>query len=148
LTSAPAKPDTAVADLEMLADLYIQADSHLPALETIDRLLSLPAARGLTPARRAALQLKAARSRRLRGESQAALAQFREAQRELPAGERTLHARLLLEISSTEMNLGRVAESGASAESALAIADALGDLALSAYALDLLGTFAFREGDL
>src|SRR5947199_10766674 len=99
LTGAPAKPDSGVADLEMLADLYIQAESHLPALETIDRLLSLPAARGLTPARRSVLQLKAAGCRRARGEAQAALAQLREALRELPATEESLHARLLLEIA-------------------------------------------------
>jgi hypothetical protein len=57
LAGAPAEPVTLVADLEVLADLYIQADSYIPALETIDRLLSLPAARGRAPARRSVLQL-------------------------------------------------------------------------------------------
>ena len=47
LAGTPAKPVHALEDLEMLADLYLQADSHVPALETIDRLLSLPAARDL-----------------------------------------------------------------------------------------------------
>src|ERR1043166_9896262 len=68
LTGPPAEPETLVADLEVLADLYIQADSHVPALETIDRLLSLQAARGLAPARRSALQLKAASCRIARSE--------------------------------------------------------------------------------
>jgi len=147
LTEAPSPPD-AVADLEMLADLYIQADSHLPALETIDRLLSLPAARGLAPARRAALQLKAAGCRRTRGEAQAALVQLRDALRELPTGEDALHARLLLEIGATELQLGRIAEGGKSATAALEIGDRLGDLPTSAWALEQLGTFAYREGDL
>src|SRR5205823_12480969 len=131
LVGAPARPDAGVADLEMLADLYIQADSHLPALETIDRLLSLPAARGLTPARRTVLQLKAAGCRRARGEAQAALVQLRETLRELPAAETVLHARLLLEIAATELQLGRIAEGAKSAGTALEMGDHAGDLGIS-----------------
>ena len=56
LVRTPAEPAARIADLEMLADLYVQADSHMPALETIDRLLSLPAARDLSVARRASLE--------------------------------------------------------------------------------------------
>src|SRR5260221_7155217 len=148
LTGPPAEPETLVGDLEMLADLYIQADSHVPALETIDRLLSLSAARGLAPARRSVLQLKAASCRRARGEAQAGLAQLREAMRELPPGGESLKARFLLEVSTTELQLGRIAEAGRSAHAALEIGDRLGDLTLSALALQLLGYAAYREGDL
>ena len=148
LTGPPAGPETLVADLEMLADLYIQADSHVPALETIDRLLSLPAARGLAPARRSVLQLKAASCRRARGDAQAALAQLREAQRELAPAAHTLRARFLLEIAMTELQLGRIAEAGKSANAALELGDRLADLTLSALALELIGYFCYREGDL
>jgi len=148
LAGSPAEPETLVADLEVLADLYIQADSYVPALETIDRLLSLPAARGLAPARRSVLQLKAASCRRARGEAQAALAQLREALRELPQGEDPLRAQFLLELATTELQLGRIAEAGKNAESALVIGDRLGDLTITALSLQLLGYFAYREGDL
>ena len=148
LTGPPAEPETLVADLEVLADLYIQADSHVPALETIDRLLSLQAARGLAPARRSALQLKAASCRIARGDAQAALAQLREALRELPAESGALRARLLLESAKVELQLGRVSESGRSATEALQLADRLGDLPASALALESLGNAVYREGDL
>ena len=148
LTGPPAEPEALVGDLEILADLYIQADSHVPALETIDRLLSLPAARGLTPARRSVLQLKAASCRLARGEAQAALAQLREAMRELPPGVDALRAQFLLEIASSELELGRIAEAGRTANAALELGDRLGDLTISALALQLLGYFAYREGDL
>src|SRR4051812_47378164 len=68
----------AAEELEMLADLYLQADSHLPALETIERLLGLPEARALSPARRAALETKAISCRLAAGDTMAALAQCRE----------------------------------------------------------------------
>ena len=148
LAGSPAVHGPAVADLEMLADLYIQADSYVPALETIDRLLSLPAARGLNPARRAALQVKAAGCRLSRGEAQAGLAQLRETLRDVPAGSEALRALVLLECGKAEMLLGRVAASGRSAAEGLRIADRIGDLALSAKALEGLGTAAYREGDL
>ena len=58
--AAPPEPQVgSMADLEMLADLYVQADSHVPALETIRRLLDLPQARSLSPSRRGALEAKA-----------------------------------------------------------------------------------------
>jgi len=148
LVEAPAQPGPAVADLEMLADLYIQADSHIPALETIDRLLSLPAARGLNPARRSVLELKAAGCRLARGEAQAALAQLRETLRDLQPGSDALRARVLLQCALAEMLLGRVSASGRNAAEGLQIADRIGDLSLSAEALEALGNVAYREGDL
>ena len=68
----------ALADLEMLADLYMQADSHVPALETIEHLLSLPAARTLSHERRVALESKVISCRLARGDCQGALAHCRE----------------------------------------------------------------------
>ena len=67
-----------ISDLGMLADLYLQADSYVPALETIDRLLSLPEARTLTPSQRAVLESKAISCRLAQGNCQAALAHCRE----------------------------------------------------------------------
>jgi DNA-binding NtrC family response regulator/Tfp pilus assembly protein PilF len=141
--------DDALAELEMLADLYIQADSHLPALETIDRLLSLPAARTLSRARRAALESKAVSCRIAQGQCQAALAQCRELlQRESEIESPSLRARLHLQAAAALFQLGRLVESRESAQRGLEIADECGDLALSAQAINYQGRTLYREGDL
>ena len=70
--------DSTMAELEMLADLYMQADSYRPALETIDRLLSLTAARSLSPTRRAALESKAVECRLAQSDCHAAIARCLE----------------------------------------------------------------------
>ena len=54
VVAPPSGAHAAIAELEMLADLYLQADSYVPALETIQRLLELPDARALSATRRAA----------------------------------------------------------------------------------------------
>ena len=69
LASAPGSSGApAPADLELLADLYLQSDNYLPALETLDRLLSLPAARTLSRVSRAAIESKAVACRLARGD--------------------------------------------------------------------------------
>jgi len=136
------------AELEMLADLYMQSDSYLPALETIDRLLSLPASRRLTPERRLALEAKAVACRLARGEAQSAVAHARELLRETPTAADGLRAGLLLECAKGEFALGRIDEATTSASRALELADRLNDQPKSAAALTLLGVTAYRRGDL
>jgi len=146
----PAAPGRAsFAELEMLADLYMQADSYLPALETIERLLALPAERTLSATRRAALESKAIACRLARGECQDALAQCREVLR-LDAQIESLpvRARLYLQSAEALVRLARLSESREQAQRGLEFADASGDLSLSAQALNLLGRVAYREGDL
>jgi len=148
---SPARPVDAgpePAELELLADLYMQCDSYLPALETIDRLLSLPVSRRLAPERRLALEAKALSCRLARGEAQAAVAQARELFREAPAAADGLRATILLDCARGELQLGRIEESGASAGRALEIADRIGDQRKAAAALTLLGNVAYRKGDL
>jgi len=138
-----------LADLEMLADLYIQADHYLPALETIDRLLSLPAARTLSRSRRAVFESRAVACRLARGDSQAALAQCRELLAEEPALEsKALRARLHLLCARACIDLGRIDDARSSAERSLALADEAGELSLSANALTWLGVGAYRAGEL
>ncbi|MEO5989421.1 MAG: tetratricopeptide repeat protein, partial [Candidatus Eisenbacteria bacterium] len=150
LVAAPAlMADTAMAELEMLADLYIQADHHMPALETIDRLLSLPKARTLSRERRTGFEIKAVACRIERGDCQAALAQCRELLRdETGLNSLALRARLHLLAATAARSLGRIEDSRLSAERGLQLADEAGDLALSANALAILGIAALREGDL
>src|SRR5437867_7191860 len=70
--------EPALSDLEMLADLYLQADHYTPALETIERLLARPEARELSVSRRAGLESKCITCRLLQGDAQGALAHARE----------------------------------------------------------------------
>src|SRR5882672_829126 len=78
LATPPAIGNGSIAELEMLADLYLQGDSYVPALETIQRLLSLPQARSLSAAGRATLEAKAIGCRIAQGDCAAALAHARE----------------------------------------------------------------------
>ena len=138
-----------LAELEMLADLYFQADHYLPALETIDRLLSLPAARTLTRSRRAVFESRAVACRLARGDSQAALAQCRELLADEASLEpATLRVRLHLLCARAHVDLGRIEEARREAGRALELADELGDLSLSAQALSWLGIGAYRAGEL
>jgi DNA-binding NtrC family response regulator/tetratricopeptide (TPR) repeat protein len=146
---APQGHSTLLIELEMLADLYVQADSYLPALETIDRLLSLPAARTLSPARRAALESKAVACRIARGDCQTALAHCRELLRDEAAIDSpAVRARIHVQCSDALFMLARLPECRDHAERALVLADSVGDMALSAAALNQLGRHAYRAGDL
>src|SRR5207249_9692180 len=111
LAVLPASGESALADLERLADLYMEADSYLPALETIDRLLRHPEARTLSAARRAALESKAIACRLARGDGKGALAHCRdllaiESELELPV----LRARIRLQCAEALFRLGRTSE--------------------------------------
>ena len=139
---------SALGELEMLADLYMQADSYTPALETIDRLLSLPAARTLSPSRRAALETKAVECRLAQGDCQAALGHCRDLLgREAEIESPSLRGRIRLQTSDALFLLGRLEECIEQAERGLSLAEAAGDLTLCAGALVRLGRAAYRAGD-
>ncbi len=148
LVERPASPDALLEDLELLADLYLQADSYLPALETIDRLLSLPAARRLSPERRVALELKTIHCRIAKGEPGPAVAQAREALRGLPVELREARVRVTLALAKGLLQTGRVGESKDCARKALELSEAIGDLSLCAHSLSATLGAAYREGDL
>ena len=144
----PGGAPPAISELEMLADLYLQADSYVPALETIQRLLELPDARALSMTRRAALEAKMVACRLARGEGAAALAHCREIlARESDITSPAVRATLHLRCSEALTQLARYDQARDRAESSLALADEAGDLALSAAALFHLGTLAYRTGD-
>jgi len=139
----------AVAELEMLADLYLQADSYLPALEVIQRLLASPEVRALSPDRLAAFESKAIACRLAQGDAAAALAQCREVlEREDELGSPSIRARFHLQAASALCRLARYEDAQTSAERALSLADACGDLGLQAGALAECGRVAYRLGDL
>ena len=137
------------ADLELLADLYLQADSHTPALDIIQQLLALPEAAALSHTRRATLELKAVACRLAQGDALGALAQCRDllvSEGELDAGgvRSTLHVRCAEALE----RLGRLADAREHAARALRAADETGELPHSARSLHLLGVIAYRLGEL
>jgi DNA-binding NtrC family response regulator len=137
------------ADLELLADLYLQADSHTPALDVIRQLLALPEAASLSPTRRATLELKAVACRLAQGDALGALAQCRELlvhEDELEAG--GVRAALHLRCAEALQRLGRLADAREHGGRALRIADESSDLLQSARSLHLLGVLAYRLGEL
>ena len=137
------------ADLELLADLYLQADTYTPALETIQRLLTLPEACALSVSRRAALELKAVACRLAQGDALGALAQCRELlvrENEIEAG--AVRATLHLRCAEALQRLGRLADAREQGGRALRAADEAGDLLHSAKGLHLLGVVAYRLGEL
>ena len=112
----------------------VHAGGHyVPALETIDRLLSLPAARTLSPRRGVPpSSAEPCRAGWRTGERQAALGPLHancwrdEAEIESAA----LRARLHLHAARSALGLGRIAETAADAERALGAGRGCGDLAL------------------
>ena len=143
------KAGSAMVDLELLVDLYLEADSYVPALETIERLLSMTAARALPAERRLVLECKAVSCRIAQGNCQAALAHCREL---LPIADdvASVPARVQLHLLCAEalFRLGRLAECREQGQSALTLAEQGSDVSLMAAALNSLGRVAYREGDL
>jgi DNA-binding NtrC family response regulator/tetratricopeptide (TPR) repeat protein len=149
LAVAPVTGRSAVSELEMLADLYLQSDSYVPALATIDRLLALPEARALSLARRAALESKAVSCRLAQGAALEAYAQTRDLlQRSSDIDNPSIVGKLHVQCASALLQLGRFDECEASARRGLEIAEQSSDLPLAAEALIRLGRVAYRTGDL
>jgi len=141
--------EPAVSELEMLADLYLQADHYTPALETIERLLERPEARALSADRRAGLESKCITCKLLRGDAQGALAHAREMMlREASISSTPLRSRLHLQSGEALFALGRLEDAATAATRGLELADEAGDLSLSAWALSLSGRLAYRGGEL
>ncbi len=141
--------EPALTELEMLADLYLQADHYTPALEIIERLLARPEVRALPVDRRAGLCSKCITCRLLQGDPQNALAQAREIlAEESQIASVPLRCRLHLQSGDALFLLGRIDEGLETARQALDLADRAGELTLSATALNLLGKLTYRRGDL
>ena len=136
-------------ELELLADLYLQADNHTPALEVIQRLLALPEAATLSAERRASLELKGVACRLAQGDALGALAQCRELlATESQLGDNAVRATLHLRCAEALHRLGRLADAREHGGRALRAADQGGDLLHSAKSLHLLGVIAYRLGEL
>jgi DNA-binding NtrC family response regulator len=138
-----------VEALEMLLGLYLEADSYVPALETVERVLALPEVERLPFTRRAALESKRISCWLVRGDTLAVLARCRELLREEHAIE-SLAVRSLLHFQCGEalLVLGRLDEAQTRAENVLRLSEESGEISLAARSMNLLGRIAYRRGDL
>ncbi len=145
----PSDPGERIRSLEMLVELYLQADSYVPALETIEHLLLLPEVHTLSAQRRAAMESKRISCWLMRGETLAALAAARELLcREGEIESTALRGLLHYQCAEALFRLGRLDETQRRAKAALEMADAGGDVSAAARAVNLLGRVAYRLGDL
>ena len=138
-----------LADLEALADLYVQSDQYVPALETLDALLERPEAARLALPRRLALAIKQSTILRHQGRFSEAWARIGAAvEANDPTLPRDLAVGLDVEGAQILCHLGRYDEALDVARRAAALAEATGDRALVARAVGQVAFVSMRRGDM
>ncbi len=140
--------DSGLDDLESLAELYLRADSYVPALETLEKLLERPELRDRSDARRLAIELKAVECLRRQGRFGDAAERAERVQKD--AGADTLpeiRVRLSLERVDALTKLSRYEEAKSVARSVLHTVREIGDRELLAGALFRAGILWKRLGD-
>jgi DNA-binding NtrC family response regulator/tetratricopeptide (TPR) repeat protein len=138
-----------LADLEALADLYLQSDQYVPALETLESLLARPEAAFLAPARRLALTVKLSAILRHQGRFSEAWERVAPAVvHEDPALPRDVLVATAIEGAQVLCHLTRYDEALDVARRALASAEIAGDRALIARALGQVAFVQMRRGDM
>ncbi len=138
-----------MAELEALADLYLQSDQYVPALETLDALLARPEAARLAPARRIALTVKQTSILRHQGRFSEAWERIGPA---VEADDESLprDARIGRDLEGAQVlcHLSRYDEALDVARRAVARAEATGDRALLARASGQVAFVQMRRGDM
>ncbi len=142
-------PERTLQSLEDLAEIFLRADSYLPALQNLSDCIQTAERLGLDPARIAALELKAAQTLIEKGDAPEALRHLArarervvaEAEPELIARMQLLSARALIELSQYE-------EALRTCERAHAYFREHGLIAPLAHAYNCFGRIYFRLGDL
>lgn len=142
-------PERHLQSLEDLAEIFLRADSYIPALQNLEECIQSAERLGLHPARVAALELKTAQTLIEKGDAPGAmkhLARGRarvaaESNPELIARLELLGARALIDLSQYEEALG-------ACERAYAYFKAHSLMAPLAQAYNCFGRIHFRLGDL
>jgi tetratricopeptide (TPR) repeat protein len=141
-------PERHLQSLEDLAEIFLRADSYLPALQNLEECIRAAERLGLDPSRIATLELKAAQVLIERGDAPAALKHLARARGravvespELLARLQLLSARALIELSQYEEALG-------SCERAHTYFKDHSLMAPLAHAYNCFGRIHFRLGDL
>ena len=148
-SGSPPQAGGRLSDLEALADLYVQSDQYVPALETLEALLERPEAARLAPARRLALALKQSTILRHQGRFSEAWSRIGPAVETAdPALGRDLAVALDIEGAQVLCHLGRYDEALDVARRGARLAEATGDRALVARAVGQVAFVAMRRGDM
>jgi DNA-binding NtrC family response regulator/Tfp pilus assembly protein PilF len=150
LTAAPTSglgPEE-LTDLETLADLYLRADSYVPAVETLERVLALDELSDPADTRRLAIECKVVECLRRQGRFGEAAAR---AQKSLSAATAEtgpeVCARLRLELIDALTQLSRYDEARSHAKETLELVRRIGDRGLLAMAIGRAGNLWMRLGD-
>jgi DNA-binding NtrC family response regulator/Tfp pilus assembly protein PilF len=142
-------PERHLQSLEDLAEIFLRADSYLPALQNLDECIQSAERLGLEAARIATLEMKAAQTLIEKGDAPAALdylsrARSRVAEPEHPE----LNARLALQRARALIERSQYEEALRSCDQAHAYFKERGLLAPLAHTYNCFGRIHFRLGDL
>ncbi|HEY6220943.1 MAG TPA: tetratricopeptide repeat protein, partial [Candidatus Eisenbacteria bacterium] len=142
-------PERHLQSLEDLAEIFLRADSYLPALQNLEECIRSAERLGLDPSRIATLELKAAQVLIERGDAPGALKHLARARgRAVTDTSPELLARLQLQSGRALIELSQYEEALGSCERAHAYFKDHNLMAPLAHAYNCFGRIHFRLGDL
>jgi len=142
-------PERHLQSLEDLAEIFLRADSYLPALQNLEECIQSAERLGLDPGRVAALELKAAQTLIEKSDAPGALTHLARARaRILAETNPELVARLQLQSARALIELSQYEEALGNCERAHAYFKDHNLMAPLAHAYNCFGRIQFRLGDL
>jgi DNA-binding NtrC family response regulator/tetratricopeptide (TPR) repeat protein len=142
-------PERHLQSLEDLAEIFLRADSYLPALQNLDECVQAAERLGLDPSRIATLELKAAQALIEKGDAPAALKQLARARARVVAESHPeLIARLHLQSARALIELSQYEEALGTCERAFTYFKDHSLMAPLAHSYNCFGRVHFRLGDL
>ena len=142
-------PERHLQSLEDLAEIFLRADSYLPALQNLEECIHSAERLGLDPSRVATLEMKAAQVLIERGDAPGALKHLARARaRAIAESSPELIARLQLQSARALIELSQYEEALGSCERAHAYFKDKNLMAPLAHTYNCFGRIHFRLGDL
>ena len=142
-------PERHLQSLEDLAEIFLRADSYLPALQNLEECIHAAERLGLDPSRVAALEMKAAQALIEKGDAPAALKYLARARARVASDHQPeLIARLSLQGARALIELSQYEEALSSCERAHSVFKERGLLAPLAHTYNCFGRIHFRLGNL
>lgn len=142
-------PERHLQSLEDLAEIFLRADSYLPALQNLEECIHSAERLGLDPSRVSALEMKAAQALIEKGDAPAALKYLARARARVASDlEPELFARLSLQGARALIELSQYEEALSSCERAHSVFKERGLLAPLAHTYNCFGRIHFRLGNL
>ena len=142
-------PERHLQSLEDLAEIFLRADSYLPALQNLEECIQAAEGLGLDPARIATLEMKAGQTLIEKGDAPAALRYLSRAKERIPApAHPELIARLALQTGRALIERSQYDEAMRACEQAHTYFKERGLLAPLAHSYNCFGRIHFRLGDL